>query len=73
MKLKFKRETEVEVVDELQKGVDVIYTTSKIFKKGAKVEGKIIADNSGFIDIEFKDGTIGLGIHEDSYEKVKAA
>ncbi len=65
----FKQDTQLEIVIRFDEKRDVIAEQStETFKAGEKVDAEIIATNGEFVDLQYGDGTVSLGVLRSSFE-----
>ena len=73
--IKFKSDTQLEVVTDFDENTDTITgIETETFKAGEKVDGEIISDREEkgdvFVDIQFGDGSVAFGVQRDCFEVV---
>lgn len=70
MKIRFTKDSEIEVVEYYDEENDKAVTTKEIFKKDEVTEIDILNDerNDGTIDVQFGDGTVCFGLLKECFE-----
>jgi len=59
----FKKDTELNIVESFDEANDVISEQcNETFKAGELVDGDIISRDGKYVDLEFGDGTVALGV-----------
>jgi hypothetical protein len=69
MLIQFKKETTLQVVTEFDEPTDtIIEECEETFKEGEEVDVTLIpTDVSAYVDMQFGDGSLALGVHRDCF------
>lgn len=66
--IKFKQDTQIEVITSFDEATDKPTIEIETFKAGEKVDGEIISENGELVDVQFGDGSVSLGIQRNLFE-----
>lgn len=71
--IKFKQDTTLQVVEGYDEATDnITEDVEETFKSGEKVDADIFNDDgTDYVDIQFGDGSVALGVQRDYFEVVK--
>ena len=70
----FKRNITLEIVTDFDEPNDMIVdSVRESFKKGEIFEATLIPAGNGYVDIQFGDGSLALGVFESSFSPVKVS
>jgi hypothetical protein len=65
----FNRDTSVETIESYESYLDgSVGSQTEHFFSGENVFGQIIKDNGRFVDLQFEDGSIGVGVPRRVFE-----
>ncbi len=65
----FKQDTELEVVISFDEKHDTIAEQAQeTFKAGEPVDAEIISENGDYVDLEYGDGTVSVGVLRSSFD-----
>jgi hypothetical protein len=69
----FKQDTQLEVVISFDEKHDTIAEQAQeTFKAGEPVDAEIISENGEFVDLQYGDGTVSIGVQRDSFDVIDA-
>jgi hypothetical protein len=71
--IKFKQDTTLQVIEGYDEATDnITEDVEETFKGGEKVDADIFNDDgTDYVDIQFGDGSVALGVQRDCFEVVK--
>ncbi len=65
----FKEDITLTIVDGFDEETDNITSeTTETFKAGEKVDAEIYNDNGDYVDLQYGDGTVSLGVLRSSFD-----
>ena len=72
MIIKFTKDVELTVIDEFDEASDNIVSESQeVFTEGEEVDVDILeTDTDGFVDLQFGDGSLAMGVNESLFEVI---
>jgi hypothetical protein len=66
--IKFKSDTELAIVESFEEANDIIAEQgAEVFKAGELVDAEIVGDMGMFVDLQFPDGSLALGVQRDCF------
>jgi hypothetical protein len=67
MKIRFIKDSEIEVVTDYDKENDVVVTEDEFFKSGEETEIDILADHGDIVDVQFGCGDCCYGLKKSCF------
>jgi hypothetical protein len=69
--IKFKQDIRLEVIEGFDERTDMIIDkVEESFKAGEKVDAEIYSEHGNYVDLQYGDGSITLGVPKDSFEVI---
>ena len=70
MKIRFNRDSEIEVVEYYDEKKDEVVTSNITFKKGEETEWDVLDDKGERMDVQFGDGSCCYGLDKGCFEVI---